>query len=53
MVKWEIDSTWNNHFVDPNINKKVEVLVKKVSIKTALIILFISWQLTTIIISYL
>ena len=34
MVRWDVDSTWNRHFVDPNINKKAEVLVKKVSIKT-------------------
>ena len=34
MVRWDVDSTWNNHFVDPNNNKKAEVLVKKIVIKT-------------------
>jgi len=34
MVRADIDSTWNYHFVDPNNNKKAEVLVKKVTIVT-------------------
>ena len=34
MIRCDFDSTWNNHFVDPNINKKAEVNVKKISIDT-------------------